>query len=121
MLDILVWLSSLLPNPAALVQPQQHRDSDAQPAATFRALLLWGISRLPHPCASCLPLPAVFGTIVLYGYTQPACFHTQRNSYNPHKIMTFMIWTCWAALVLVGACTVLTYNFFPTSNSQKSW
>ena len=58
---------------------------------------------------------------MLYGYTQPTCFHTQRNSYNPHRIMTVMIWTCWAALVLVGACTILTYNFFPTSNSQKSW
>lgn len=32
-----------------------------------------------------------------------------------------MIWTSWAALVVVGACTILTYNFFPTSNSQMSW
>eukprot|EP00891_Asterochloris_glomerata_P009487 jgi/Astpho2/9487/fgenesh1_pg.00145_%23_78_t len=63
----------------------------------------------------------IFGTIVLYGYTQPTCFHTQRNSYNPHRIMMVMIWTSWAALVVVGACTILTYNFFPTSNSQMSW
>lgn len=105
------------------MKPQQHLDSSN---ACFRLLqpLQLCCSRgtaAPHPPASCFLLPAVFGTIVLYGYTQPTCFHTQRNSYNPHRIMMVMIWTSWAALVVVGACTILTYNFFPTSNSQMSW